>query len=172
MNPDPASLENLRDLALPPPVPLWPPAPGWSILAAGLAAASLVAGWRSWRRYRANAYRREARRQLDAIARRVEAGRCAGAASELAVVLKRTALAAYPRSAVASLTGPAWLGFLDRTGRTTAFTDGAARGIAEWTFAGDRAVPAAALKAALRDARAWVRAHGRWDGRSEGTDRC
>ncbi|WP_336487027.1 DUF4381 domain-containing protein [Methylobacterium nigriterrae] len=168
MNPDPASLENLRDLALPPPVSLWPPAPGWWILAAGLASASVVAGWRSWRRYRADAYRREACRQLDAIERRVDAGLCAGAASELAVVLKRTALAAFPRAAVASLTGPAWLRFLDRTGCTTAFTDGAARGIGQWAFAGDRAAPAANLKAALRETRAWVRAHRR----SEEPDRC
>lgn len=168
MNPDPASLENLRDLALPAPVPLWPPAPGWWILAAGLASASLVAGWRSLRRYRANAYRREAWRQLDAIERRVDAGLCAGAASELAVVLKRTALAAFPRAAVASLTGPAWLRFLDQTGGTTAFTNGAARRIEQWTFAEDRTVPTANLKVALREAREWVRTHGRLEGR----DRC
>lgn len=168
MNLDPASLENLHDLALPAPVPLWPPAPGWWILAAGLASAFLAAGWRSWRRYRANAYRREARRQLVAIERRVDAGLCAGAASELAVVLKRTALAAFPRAAVASLTGSAWLWFLNRTGRTTAFTDGAACGIEQWAFVGDRTVPAAKLKAALREARAWVRTHER----SEEPERC
>ena len=32
MKPDPASLENLRDIAVPPPVPWWPPAPGWWVL--------------------------------------------------------------------------------------------------------------------------------------------
>ena len=42
----------------------------------------------------------------------------------MATLLQRAALTAYPREAVASLTGPAWLAFLDRTGRTTAFTTG------------------------------------------------
>ncbi|MFE1598309.1 DUF4381 domain-containing protein [Methylobacterium sp. ID0610] len=165
MNPDPASLENLRDLVLPAPVPWWPPAPGWWILAAGLAAAAVVAGSRAWWRYRANAYRREAWRQLDGIERRIDAGLCAGAATDLAAVLKRTALAAFPRAEVASLTGPAWLGFLDRTGRTKAFTEGAARWVGRWAFVGDQPVPAPHLKAALREARAWVRAH-------DGPDPC
>jgi hypothetical protein len=159
MTPDPGSLENLRDLALPAPVPWWPPAPGWWILAAGLVAAGLVAAWRSWCRYRANAYRREARRQLDAIARRVDAGLLAETSADIAAVLKRTALAAFPRAEVASLTGSAWLTFLDRTGRTTAFTEGAGQWLARWAYAGDAALSAPALTAALDEARTWVAMH-------------
>lgn len=161
MTSDPASLENLRDLAVPTPVPWWPPAPGWWILGAGLVAAGLVAAWRAWRRYRADAYRRQARRELDAIARRLDAGLLGGATADLAAVLKRTALAAFPRAPVASLTGRAWLGFLDRTGNTTAFTDGAGQGIARWAYAGDVEVSAPDLKAALQEARHWVASHER-----------
>jgi hypothetical protein len=158
---DPASLENLRDLALPAPAPWWPPAPGWWILGAGLVTAGLVALWRAWRRYRADAYRRQARRELDAIARRLDAGLLAGATADLATVLKRTALAAFPRAQVASLTGPAWLSFLDWTGNTTAFTDGAGRWIARWAYAGGAAVSTPDLKAALQEARNWVAGHER-----------
>jgi hypothetical protein len=39
-------------------------------------------------------------------------------------LVKRTALAAFPRQAVASLSGTAWLEFLDHTGHTHAFTHG------------------------------------------------
>lgn len=159
MTSDPGSLENLRGLALPAPVPWWPPAPGWWILAAGLVAAGLLAVWRAWRRYRANAYRREARRQLDAIARRIDAGLLAETAADIAAVLKRTALAGFPRGQVASLTEPAWLTFLDRTGHTSAFTAGAGQWIARWAYAGDAPVSAPALKAALDEARTWVAMH-------------
>lgn len=159
MSPDPASLENLRGIALPAPVPWWPPAPGWWILAAGLLAAGGLAAWRQWRHYRANAYRREARRQLDAIGRRVEAGMSDGAAAELAAVLKRAALAAYPRAQVASLTGAAWLAFLDRTGRTTAFSSGPGRWLGQWAYAGRPPHPPSSLKAALEVARRWVAHH-------------
>jgi Domain of unknown function (DUF4381) len=38
--------------------------------------------------------------------------------------VKRVALAAFPREAVASLSGEAWLRFLDSSGHTDAFTRG------------------------------------------------
>lgn len=164
MNPDPGSLANLRDLALPAPVPWWPLGPGWWILAAGLAATCTVAAWRIWRRFEANAYRRDAQRQLDGIARRVEAGMLDCAAGDLAAVLKRAALAAFPREQVASLTGAAWLSFLDRTGSTTAFSQGAGRWIWQWTYADGKSPPASSLRAALGEARSWVTAHGRSGG--------
>ena len=83
---DPADLSNLRDLVLPPAVSLWPPAPGWWIVAAaGLAAAAILSA-AAVARYQRNAYRREALRQLDTV----DPG-------GISTVLKRTALAAWPR---------------------------------------------------------------------------
>lgn len=142
---DPADLSNLRDLALPPEVSLWPPAPGWWIVAAaGLAAAAILSAAAA--RYRRNAYRREALRQLDTV----DPG-------GISTILKRAALATWPREQVAALTGAAWLAFLDRTGRTTAFTDGAGRHIE--TLAFDGAIDGQAAGAARAEARAWVRRH-------------
>jgi hypothetical protein len=143
---DPADLSNLRDLALPPQVPLWPPAPGWWIVAAaGLATAAILA-LAAVARHRRNAYRREAVRQLDTV----DPG-------GISAILKRTALAAWPREQVAALSGTAWLAFLDRTGRTTAFTDGAGRHIETLAFGGT--VDAASADSARGAARTWIRAH-------------
>jgi len=47
--------------------------------------------------------------------------------SALALLVRRTALAAFPRQEVASLAGPAWLAFLDRSYGGDGFSHGAGR---------------------------------------------
>ncbi len=106
MNTDPASLDNLREIILPPQVPWWPPAAGWWVLFALLTVVAVIAAFRAWRRWRVAAYRRAALRELAAAAN----------ASAIAEILKRTALVAYPRTEVASLSGSAWLSWLAQTG--------------------------------------------------------
>ena len=140
---DPADLSNLRDIVAPPEVALWPPAPGWWILlAGGIAMAAIFAGM-IVARYRRNAYRRAALVALDTA----DAG-------DISTILKRAALAAWPRAEVASLTGADWLAFLDRTARSDVFTRGAGRDLETLAFggAGDR-------QAVLTAARSWIRRH-------------
>jgi hypothetical protein len=153
MTDDPASLANLRDIVVPPPVALWPPAPGWWVIGAGLLAALAIVLWRWIQAYRADAYRREALRELARLSD--PAG--------LLPVLKRAAMVAYGRDAVASLTGPAFLAFLDRTGATSAFTTGPVRSLARRAYAPDIRIPAEAADRALADARNWLSRHRRED---------
>jgi uncharacterized protein DUF4381 len=143
---NPTDLSNLRDLALPPEVSLWPPAPGWWIVAAAGIASATILSIAAIARHRRNAYRREALRQLDTVD---PAG--------ISTLLKRTALAAWPRDRVAALTGTAWLDFLDRSGRTTDFTNGAGRHIESLAFGGT--IDTASADAARAAAKAWVGAH-------------
>lgn len=102
MNSDPASLGNLRDIVTPEPVSWWPLAPGWWVVILVGCLLAAIAAWRGWRRWRANAYRREALSKLER----------AESIAAVANLLKRTALGAYPRSSVASLSGDAWCRFL------------------------------------------------------------
>lgn len=155
---DPASLDNLRDIVLPPQVPWLPPPVGWAIVGAALAAAALVALWRAIERWRANAYRREALRRLAAVEAATKSGveRAQGAADSLAI-LKRAALAAYPREAVADLTGAQWAAFLDRTGGTTDFTRG--DGADLWPLAYGAPAGSGRPDAAFAAARRWLRRH-------------
>lgn len=100
---DPAAdLSRLHDIVLPAPVPWWPPAPGWYVLAAGLLTLAAWLGWRAWRRWRADAYRREALRLL--------VGTHEPAA--IAALLRRTALAWAGRQMVAARDGDAWADWL------------------------------------------------------------
>ena len=150
---DPADLSNLRDIVVPPDVPLWPPAPGWWIVGAAIAASAVVLAAMAAVRYRRNAYRRAALGEL-ADVEHLPPGE---AAQRITAVLKRAALVAYPRPDVAELSGKAWLGFLDRTGHTDAFTTGPARELPSLAYGGQRR--ASALPAVISAARAWVRDH-------------
>jgi Domain of unknown function (DUF4381) len=148
MTADPADLANLRDIALPAVAAYWPPPAGWWIVGAALLAAALLVLARGLARYRHNAYRRAALRELAAIGGVLDPA----AASRVSAVLKRVALVTFPREQVAALSGEAWLAFLDRTGRTGDFRLGPAR-----------ALPALALnRASTADGEAIVAAARRW----------
>jgi hypothetical protein len=122
---DPTSLDRLHDVIVPPPVPWWPPAPGWVVICFLLTLALVYWIVRAVRHWQLNCYRREALELL-------ENAHSSGA--ELATLIKRVALSVYPRARVASLTGEQWLTFLDQTGRTDAFTKGSGRWIARLAY--------------------------------------
>lgn len=149
---DPADLSRLADIVVPPPVPWWPPAAGWWILGAVFLAAAAMLAFLAIRHHRRNAYRRAALEELAAIGAVADP---AGAAA-VSAVLKRTALVAYPRSEVASLTGAAWLAFLDGTSATRDFSDGLAAGLVRGALGAPLGNGAEILAAARR----WVRRHG------------
>lgn len=114
---DPQNLVALYDalapIAAPPAISRAPQTAGWWVVAAAILLTIAVTGF-AWRRHdRANAYRRAGLDALD------EAGQDPAA---IAMVLRRTALAGFPRGSVASLHGPEWLGFLDATAPGAAFT--------------------------------------------------
>lgn len=113
------SLAELIDLLEPVPEPapisMAPQTIGWVWL--GLVVLLLFAFvlWRLARHWRQNAYRRAALAEL---------ARSSPDSSSLALLVRRTALAAYPRSTVASLFGETWLTFLDKAYGGSGFSNG------------------------------------------------
>ncbi|UCD51282.1 MAG: DUF4381 domain-containing protein [Phycisphaerales bacterium] len=105
MNGTQYSLDNLRDIVVPDAPPYWPPAPGVWLLLGVLTAVVLALGGCFYMTWRRNAYRRAGLALLD-TARTVH---------DVSVVLKRVALAVFPREEVASLYGDDWIAFLNRT---------------------------------------------------------
>jgi Domain of unknown function (DUF4381) len=127
---DPTSIERLFDIVTPPPVPWWPPAPGWFVIGGVVVVLAVWIAWHAWQRWTAAAYRRAALAEWRQLKSRAsDPKRREAALGQLPALVKRTALAAFPREDVTSLSGKAWLRFLDRTGRTNAFTHGAGRDI-------------------------------------------
>jgi hypothetical protein len=102
MNSAATSLDRLHDIVLPPEASWWPPAPGvWFILAVVFALV-LVLSYRAWKKWCANAYRRAALVELSGTS----------SPAKIAELLRRTALAVFPRATVAGKTGNDWVDWL------------------------------------------------------------
>lgn len=154
---DKGSLQLLNDIVTPPPVPWWPPAPGWYVLAA---LALLAAAWlaiRYLQKWRRNRYRREALGQLARLRSEPSAAR------ELPVLLKRAALSAWPRREVAQLNGAEWRRFLDESAGMDRFSGETGELLERLAYAGsaDQACTAEQLQLVFDAAETWLKQHVR-----------
>jgi len=102
MDSDQYSLHNLRDIFIPEAPPFWPPAPGVWVAVGIVVVVAIVIGLRSHAVRKRNAYRKAGLLLLQS----------AKTSHDVAVVVKRVALAVFPREQVASLYGEDWVAFL------------------------------------------------------------
>jgi hypothetical protein len=156
-----AAMQKLADISVPPPVTWMPQTWGWAVLAAAVMA---LLGWaitRSMRRYAANRYRREALAELERMeARLADDGERGDALAAIAELLKRVALAAWPRTEVASLSGKSWITFLRAHAGKADFPDAAARLLDDFEYRSSQPVmnvdEAKHITSAVRD---WIEGH-------------
>lgn len=117
----------LRDIHQPPAPPLWPPAPGWWLLAAALLAIGL--GFALWRARQRRQARRRAALFDDAVGAAATASDQVAAMSEL---LRRAARLRDP--AADRLQGDAWLALLDGDDPARPFSSGPGRLVLDGGF--------------------------------------
>lgn len=162
MNTDPTSLDRLHDLVLPPALPWWPPAPGWLWILGALVLLAAVLAVRSFARWQRNHYRREALAELQRIESRIAGNEVQAAVAQLAELLKRTAITAYPREQTAALSGAAWFDFLDQRGGTQ-FAAGPGPLLEQVVYSGQlEGVEAGQVQELLRQCQGWIRSHVEW----------
>ncbi|KQY57982.1 hypothetical protein ASD52_22040 [Ensifer sp. Root142] len=158
-----AALRGLADIALPPPVSMLPQTWAWAVLA-GLVLLAIAFALRRWYRHRElNRYRREALGELRQIEQRIRAAQTRGdALAALPALIKRTALAVWPRETIANLSGKGWIGFLDAHSGGPVFPTTAAHFFEEAEYRGPAvlaSVTEAEAKAHVAAARHWIEAH-------------
>lgn len=117
----------LRDIHLPDPVGLWPPAPGWWMLLALALAGLAFAAYR----YVRTRHQRAALKVLRRIGERLAAGaEPAACLAGVSAVMRRFAMSAATNPAlVAGLVGSAWLSYLDSRWDRSAFSEGVGRAL-------------------------------------------
>ncbi|MGB5425256.1 MAG: DUF4381 domain-containing protein [Gammaproteobacteria bacterium] len=155
MNPTAATTLDLRDIHAAAEPAVWPPAPGWWVLAV-LTLVVLVIGT-LWllRRYRAYRLRHQIMNELNALGSGRSKENTVVFLSQLSILLRRIALRRYAREQVASLTGSDWLRFLDATGGNGEFEHGVGQILEVGPYCPhDRELPAEEL---LLLARRWVK---------------
>jgi len=163
--PDPlteTALRALKDIAMPQPVSWIPQTWGWMALAVILASLILALSVRWLKQYRANRYRREALLELQALEREIlDPATRRQAIQTLAVLLKRTALAAWPRADVASLSGAAWIQFL-RSQEDDGVSEELATMLDDFEYHGDgsrRTIPSNMAGDVFASVRQWIERH-------------
>ncbi len=150
-------LAELRDIHQPEMISAWPPAVGWWLLALLLGLALMATCVWLFRRWRVNRYRREALRELKILQDAWQEDQDDHAYLEaLQRLLKRVALTGFPRENVASLTGEAWLQFLDLSTGSHDYSMGQAEALIEGNYRKDAAIDVAALQQAAKQ---WIHKH-------------
>ena len=157
-----AVLRRMADIAVPPPISMVPATWGWALLAALVVLLLAYALW-LWVRHRArNLYRRQAIAELSSLEASI--GHLEGrqhAVAALPAIVKRTALAAWPRPTVAALNGKAWADFLKVHAGKAAIDDASYRFFAETEYRSKDAasLDEASLRRLIVAARLWVEGH-------------
>lgn len=147
---------GLTDIPLPAPLSLWPQTWASRIVIVLLIAGLIAATWWVVRRWHADRYRRAALAELDQILH--SRGAAPSTADAMALLVRRTALAIFPREIIAPLTGSAWLNFLDRTYGGNEFSCGVGSVLARAPYA-PQPITAGDVGPLADLVRHWIRTH-------------
>lgn len=134
-------LRQLRDIHYPSAISMWPLAVGWYVVIGCGVLGLIILGYYCFRTWKKNRLKRLVLQRLDELQ---QDNVTVNVSAELSVLLKRCALAKFPRHQVAGLHSEEWLLFLDKTAMTNEFTQGPGRILVTYPYLEQhKTVPAA-----------------------------
>jgi hypothetical protein len=143
---------------LPPESVSWlPTTVGWRVLGLVLLVLAVRQSWRGWQHWLRNRYRGAAIRELDKIS--TESASTNAQLIAISLLLKATALQAYPREEIAALTGRDWIEWLNATGGQATFSSESSSLPAEHVYRGQAEVKDRALASLHDTSRLWIKQH-------------
>ena len=170
MQNDPFSLDRLEDIVQPEAVSWWPPAPFGYFLLGMCFIWMLYVGVVATCRWLNNAYRRQALKELASLTESTvfptaDSSHHAShntpsiSVQLISEILKRVALVSFQRERVASLSGDAWLRFLNETCDQVDFTLPPSRRIGAASFEPNEKTSKSDLDRVAEDATTWIVNH-------------
>lgn len=124
----------LRDIHLPDTVLWWPLALGWWFIIAILLILVLGMGWFYYVNRKSKQEQQIVADALIVLQQLTEEENKAALIRGISRLLRRVCISLYGRQQVAGLTGERWLRFLDRKGKTTAFSQGIGRLLLDYPY--------------------------------------
>lgn len=149
----PELLALMHELVLPEPVAWTPQTIGWTVVGAWLLVVAILLAWHRIQVWRRNRYRREALAELQRISSSQQLDP-QSMATAIAVLLKRTALAAYSREQVGKLCGSEWAQFLVQSAANDRLVADSAAALGSAAYSRD-----ANGKELIEPARRWIQVH-------------
>lgn len=149
----PQLLDLMHEIVVPDPVSWAPQTDGWWVVLGWLLALTALCAIKYMIHRRRNRYRREALDVLKQIAASADADP-AGSAASIAALVKRTALAVWPRERVAALYGAEWADFLVESASNDRRVADAAPQISKAAYD-----PGAIGRDLVKPARRWIKVH-------------
>lgn len=152
-------LHGIEEVYLPDTIPWWPHTLGWKVLAFLVFAAFCYFIYKRIVVWRKNKYRRLALEEIDSLEARSK--NSLAALCGLPIILKSTALRAFPRSDIAQLSGAAWIAELNNRCKGLAFTESIAGALLQVSYYPQESwqIDQQQIEALLEQSRYWVRAH-------------
>jgi len=113
-----ASLDNLNDIIVPHTVGFFPLAPGWYIVLLLLVSLSFYFGYKQYKAYEKEQYRRDAEEELEALNDKNRENTIA-----LLGLAKRVGIVAYGRENIATIHGDSWWDFMEAHSKSSVEAD-------------------------------------------------
>ena len=148
-----ASLDRMHDIIVPDAVGFFPPTPGWYILLLLLLALLFHLTWQACKRYKAEAYRREALQEITTYSEPSRKNALA-----LLSLAKRTGITVYGREKIAPLLDDAWWDFVEEHSEAT--IDAVLReGVRSMLYDADSALTDAMFERLYETVSTWIKSH-------------
>ena len=152
-------VHGIEEVYLPDTIAWWPQTLGWKVLALLILAAFCYFIYRRIVGWRKNKYRRLALEEIDKLEAKTQ--NSLAALRGLPIILKSTALRAFPRSDIAQLSGAAWIAELNNRCKRLVFTESIAGALMKVSYHPQESwqIDRPQIEALLEQSRYWVRAH-------------
>ena len=145
---------QLKDIHFPVSPEMWPPAPGWWVLATAVLVVLFWITTRLFKFWQRKRLQKEILKSLEELQREHSDEQIRQFLAEVSILLRRVAMMKFPPQQVAALTGKSWLSFLDLHGGDGQYSNGVGSVLAAGPYARHSEVDKDAL---LSLARKWIK---------------